>query len=239
MLEASNNRFSSRQRVSGKFQAASGSLINVRTSTVSSASLLGTTPTTNKPPPRPRFDDKLAALRAARRAKGLCMKCGEQYSPQHRCPKNIPLHVLEEVLELFQHDASSDHNSDSDSQGSDEDLLTLSYCAMAGIQGKRTLRLAALVNNQELLILVDSGSSETFISDKIVHQLNLSTVQAPTQHVSVADGTKLTTDKRVIQLPWWTQGHKFFSDAKVLSLGCYDIILGMDWLEQFSPMWVD
>jgi hypothetical protein len=25
-------------------------------------------------------------------------------------------------------------------------------------------------------------------------------------------------------------------DAKVLDMGAYDLVLGMDWLEQFSPM---
>lgn len=55
----------------------------------------------------------------------------------------------------------------------------------------------------------------------------------------MADGTKLTIDKKISKLVWWTQGHQFTSDARVLPVGCYDLILGMDWLEQFSPTWVD
>lgn len=35
------------------------------------------------------------------------------------------------------------------------------------------------------------------------------------------------------------QGHVFKSNFKLLNLGSYDVILGMDWLEQFSPMKVD
>lgn len=35
---------------------------------------------------------------------------------------------------------------------------------------------------------------------------------------------------------WWIQGHTFQNDALVLPLGAYDMILGMDWLEQFCPM---
>lgn len=38
---------------------------------------------------------------------------------------------------------------------------------------------------------------------------------------------------------WWTQGHSFCSDLKVLSLGSYDVILDMDWLTQHNPMEVD
>jgi len=40
------------------------------------------------------------------------------------------------------------------------------------------------------------------------------------------------------KLPWLVQGHTFFSDAKVLNLQCYDMILGEDWLEACSPMWI-
>jgi len=35
---------------------------------------------------------------------------------------------------------------------------------------------------------------------------------------------------------WSVQGYEFHSNLKVLSLGSYDMIIGMDWLEAFSPM---
>lgn len=38
---------------------------------------------------------------------------------------------------------------------------------------------------------------------------------------------------------WWMQGHQFCNNFRMLPLGNYDIILGMDWLESISPMQVD
>lgn len=38
---------------------------------------------------------------------------------------------------------------------------------------------------------------------------------------------------------WYTQGHTFSTSFKVLPLGAYDVILGMDWLEYHSPMLID
>jgi hypothetical protein len=35
---------------------------------------------------------------------------------------------------------------------------------------------------------------------------------------------------------WSIQGYEFHSNLKVLPLASYDMILGMDWLEAFSPM---
>jgi hypothetical protein len=40
-------------------------------------------------------------------------------------------------------------------------------------------------------------------------------------------------------LQWWIQGQTFTSDAKILELRCYDMIIGEDWLEAVSPVWVD
>jgi hypothetical protein len=57
--------------------------------------------------------------------------------------------------------------------------------------------------------------------------------------VTIADGGKMLCNQVVNGLEWWCQGKTFKTDLKVLPLGGYDMILGMEWLEEFSPMWVD
>lgn len=57
--------------------------------------------------------------------------------------------------------------------------------------------------------------------------------------VKVANGAQLTCDAEVKDFEWWIQGHTFKSDAKVLQMGAYDLVLGMDWLKRFSPMTCD
>jgi hypothetical protein len=100
------------------------------------------------------------------------------------------------------------------------------------------MRLKATIQQQEVLVLIDSGRSGTFINNTVVQQLGLPVTAAPLTHVTVADGGKLTSEGVVENLQWWTQGHCFTNTTKILQLGYYDMILGMDWLEQFSPMWV-
>lgn len=39
-------------------------------------------------------------------------------------------------------------------------------------------------------------------------------------------------------LQWTAQGHTFFSSVGILPLKCFDMIVGVDWLEEHSPMWV-
>lgn len=57
--------------------------------------------------------------------------------------------------------------------------------------------------------------------------------------VRVANGQSIQCIQEVKGLEWWLQGYTFNVDAKVISLGAYDIILSMDWLEQHNPMTCD
>jgi hypothetical protein len=214
MLEASR-RFSSRTKEGSRF--SSRSVI-----AHAPVGVLGTPPAdqtvSEKRTGKPRWDDKLAALRSARRAKGLYMKCGEPYSPQHRCHKQVPLHVLEEILELAQVENSAEAKSTTSGSDTEEELLPLSYNAAEGTQGKKTMRLQGLIQDKEILILVDSGSSSTFISTTLVQQLQLQTTPIPATKVTIADGSLMTCDSQIPRLQWWVQGHTFQSDARVLSL---------------------
>ncbi|KAG2573513.1 hypothetical protein PVAP13_7KG258155 [Panicum virgatum] len=223
VLDASNRRFYSKP--SREFSKYPG-----KSQPTSTTGILGTSPAEVKqassPEQKPKGDDKLAALRAQRRKLGLCMKCGEKWGKQHRCPDHVPLHILEEFLE-----AVTDHeDSEEDKEigSSDEELLTLSFAATEGIQGKRTLKLQGLVNNQTILILVDSGSSKTFLSTAAAERLQYSVQDAPLVQVTAANGGTLSSDSLVPVVTWYTQGHTFSTSARVLSLPHYDMILGMD-----------
>jgi hypothetical protein len=57
--------------------------------------------------------------------------------------------------------------------------------------------------------------------------------------VKLANGKFMPCDQVVHQLSWWCQGETFTTDMRVLELGAYDAILGIDWLKQFSPMVTD
>src|SRR6185503_736053 len=49
--------------------------------------------------PKAPQQDKMATLRAYRCAQGLCVKCAQKWSRDHKCPAIVQLHVLEELLD--------------------------------------------------------------------------------------------------------------------------------------------
>ncbi|KAK1607032.1 hypothetical protein QYE76_030705 [Lolium multiflorum] len=179
-------------------------------------------------------------LRDYRRANNLCFRCGEKYDPTHQCAKKpgAELHAIEveeqveilseEVLNLMElHDLAQ------------AEQLSLSIHAMAGTEGAETLKLRALVGNQVLLILVDSGSSNTFINANMVNRLQCSVSPTEPIPVKLANGQFLQCTEMVPELSWWCQGETFTTNMRVLELGAYDAILGMDWLKMHSPMVTD
>lgn len=48
----------------------------------------------------------------------------------------------------------------------------------------------------------------------------------------------MISDKAVADLKWFTQGTLFTTSVRILPLAGYDLILGMQWLEDMGDMWV-
>jgi hypothetical protein len=98
------------------------------------------------------------------------------------------------------------------------------------------MRIRALVHNKVMLILVDSDSSHSFVSQSFVAHTGIQAAPAKPIQVRVANGEPLLSTTRVSELEWWAQGYTFYTDMRVLQFGSYDAILCYDWLKQHSPM---
>lgn len=184
---------------------------------------------------------KLAALKAYRRAMGLCFKCGEKWNPQHQCAPTFQLHVVEELLELFESPDSPESftTTVNDEAEVDQELLALSQQALSGIESNSCFRLQGVIQDQEVLILIDSGSSGKFVSSLLADKLH-GVEQLPTAvKVKIANSEILLGTTGLPNCPWKCQGAEFLTDLKIIPLNCYDMILGMEWLKTQSPMKVD
>jgi hypothetical protein len=89
------------------------------------------------------------------------------------------------------------------------------------------------------VILLDSGSSHTFLNSRIANKQQLSSTPVPHMTVKVANGASLSCMAEVKNFEWWTQGLTFQVDAKIIDMGAYDLVLGMDWLERSRHMICD
>jgi hypothetical protein len=63
--------------------------------------------------------------------------------------------------------------------------MHISPCELAGVQSKLSLRLQGFCNEKQVLLLVHSGSTGSFIMSETAKQLCLPTEENPPVHVIV------------------------------------------------------
>jgi hypothetical protein len=111
--------------------------------------------------------------------------------------------------------------------------------ALSGKSSFNAIQFQGQVQGHSVSILIDSGSSHTFVCRSFAAKLSGQSPLSQPLTVKIADGQFIQCDSEILQLNWSVQGCDFQSDAKILSLAHFDIIVGMDWLARFSPMQVD
>ncbi|XP_073360207.1 uncharacterized protein [Aegilops tauschii subsp. strangulata] len=117
--------------------------------------------------------------------------------------------------------------------------ISLSLNAVSGAEAGETIRPRALVGNQVMLALIDSGSSHRFVDENFAKRAALPMLPAPSVQVALANGQQMQSQHKVKSVQWWTQGNSSDTSMRILQLGAYDAVLGMDWLKCHSPMTCD
>jgi hypothetical protein len=136
--------------------------------------------------------DRIASLYAYRKAKGLCYKCGLQYSIDHKCAETVQLHVVEELWQMAQvTEEESDPCSTMEEDEPELNMVRVSQEAMEGTEAPRTMKFVDYIDGIDILALLDSGSSHSFISADVAARVSVATMDKPLQ-VQVANGSHLS-----------------------------------------------
>jgi hypothetical protein len=179
------------------------------------------------------IEEKLQNIKNYRWAKGLCFKCGDKWNPAHKCSNIVSLTLVEELWQLVSDDDDSQSFDNArHSTDSGENLMELSLSAVEGTTCGNILE-------QSVIILIDSGSSSSFISQQVADHIPGWTKLSKPLKIRVANGTLLQCTHEIQHCPVSIQGHRFHINLKILPLQCYDLILSMDWLSHHSPMSID
>ncbi|KAL4380090.1 hypothetical protein GQ457_02G032600 [Hibiscus cannabinus] len=105
-------------------------------------------------------------------------------------------------------------------------------------QERETAEGEGYIKGKVLNILVDSGSTHSFITPGWAKE-GVELVQTHPLAITVANGEKLYSRARSNQLKWRMQGQEFEHDFRVIQMGGSDMVLGVDWMKKFSPLVMD
>ncbi|CAL1414734.1 unnamed protein product [Linum trigynum] len=167
------------------------------------------------------------------RGQGLCYKCGDKYFHGHICSKKKQLHAMqaEESVRYSEEDDQEEVYQDAE--------LEVSLQTMGSGFAGNSLLIPATAGQQEVTVLIDTGSSHTFLNSIRAEELNCRTESIAPMRVKVASGHTLLSNSVCKGFSWKMQGQEFGFDVRTLDLPAHDLVLGWDWLETISPFQVD
>jgi hypothetical protein len=116
----------------------------------------------------------------------------------------------------------------------------LSLHAMSGSISQNTFRILGTIAEKQVTILVDSGSTQNFIQDRVAKFLGLPVT--PATHpfkVMVGNGSTLECTTQCANINFTIQGNNFVSDFFILPLGGAEVVLGVPWLVSLGPILMD
>lgn len=83
---------------------------------------------------------------------------------------------------------------------------------------------------------MDTGSLHSYISQHLVRGLKLPHIVINPFTVVIGDGSCVTGYVKCPKVLWTTNNNKFCFDLRVMELGVWEIILGVDWMTHYSPI---
>ncbi|XP_061355879.1 uncharacterized protein LOC133300369 [Gastrolobium bilobum] len=150
---------------------------------------------------------------------------------QHRCKGKFLLLVGEEQGEEEDGEEIVWNFNETAAVNEDAALYSLSE-----IHNSKALNFVTTIQGQTVTILVDTGSTHSFIQRHLVSALQIPVIHIRKMRVFLGNGEFLVCDSKCPKVKLMVQGQTFEMDLWVLDLDTLGIILGMTWLESLGKV---
>ena len=131
-----------------------------------------------------------------RRAQNLCFNCNDRFTAGHKClgPRILLLEGYGDNDDLLCDEITEEQPAGQNHEGSPGPEITLH--ALMGWTVPKTMRIAARIGAHDVVVLIDSGSTHNFISERMANLLRLPMVPTESFTVRVANGENLRCQGR-------------------------------------------
>lgn len=141
------------------------------------------------------------------------------------------MHVEQEADEVYDEQLLQQIEEEEDLPEQEEEAgeVGMSVHALSGENQHETIKIAG---NKTLVVLIDTGSTHSFIDFQVAKEVKASLTAAPPLIVTVANGHKVLSKLKCSDLKWTMQGEPYQTELRVIRLDGSSIILGIDWLRK-------
>lgn len=145
-----------------------------------------------------------------------------------------------EELDMEEGEAQVMLNEEGD-EVDDGELSVMSLMGLVATRGQETkpMKLKGTLQGVPILLLVDSGATHNFISQKLVRAMGWQVEETTPLHIKLGDGYKAKTQGECKGVVIELEQIQIEIDACLFDLDGIDIVLGMAWLNTIGEMWVD
>ncbi|RWW12970.1 hypothetical protein GW17_00023341 [Ensete ventricosum] len=102
--------------------------------------------------------------------------------------------------------------------------------ALADYANPQTMKVGGLLKQQSIIVLIDTGSTNNFINNKVVVRIALHIKDCSKFDVKVANGRILKCDRRCPRVKLLLQNQQIIADFFLLPLDDYEVVLDIEWL---------
>lgn len=177
-----------------------------------------------------------------RQKRGLCYKCGGAFHPRHQCPdRQLRIMMIDDDdLDLDEGEANVmlQEEEEEVDEGELSAMSLMGFSVPCG-QEARTIKLRGKIQGVPILLLVDSGATHNFISQKLVRAMGWQVDDTTSLHIKLGDGFKARTQGECKGVIVELDKIQIEINALLFDLDGIDIVLGMAWLHTIGEMWVD
>jgi hypothetical protein len=165
-----------------------------------------------------------------RRRLRLCYNCDDKFTRGHNCvcKRLFLLEGFEEEDDGMATEITEDVRI--------EDTPVFSLQALAGVAFTDMMKLEVGLGSTSLVALLDSGSTDNFISEAAARRSGLPLQHRPCLTAMVANGERVACVGIIRGAPLTIGGASFPADLYVMPLAGYDVILGTWWLAVLGPI---
>ncbi|XP_057967759.1 uncharacterized protein LOC131157517 [Malania oleifera] len=148
---------------------------------------------------------------------------------------NDQVHTLEEILNEGDEGVIKNHD-ELRANPNEGNTPEITLHAMVGSISPKTMRLVGKIKGEQVVIIIDSGSTHNFVDLAVIKKLNWPFKAQGQIRVRVANGQEMTSEGRCLNLPITLQRYMGKVDVYMLVLAGCDMVLGVQWLSTLGPI---
>jgi hypothetical protein len=175
-----------------------------------------------------------------RHRQGLCFNCDEPYVPDHLCPRLFYL----EMVDYVEADTPAEElgklpppaTAETATATTTVIVFVVSLHALAGICHERIMLLPVTIHGKLLVAHLDTGSTHNFLPTATMRRLALQPTGGDHHRVTVANGDRLRCHGLAQHVAITIGDEHFTITCADIDLGCFDFILGINFLRTLGPI---